>query len=42
MTTKPVLGIGQSAYYIASMLSETFGVITTLDISVPILKKQYS
>ena len=38
MTNKPVLGIGQSACYIASMLSETFGVITTLDISVPILK----
>ena len=38
ITNKPVLGIGDSSYHIASCLAGTFSVITTLDVSVPIIK----
>ncbi len=38
ITNKPVLGIGDSAFHIASCLAGTFSVITTLEVSVPILK----
>ena len=38
ITNKPVLGIGNSSYHIASCLAGTFSVITTLDVSVPIIK----
>ena len=38
VTNKPVLGIGDSSFHIASCLAGTFSVITTLEPSVPILK----
>ena len=38
ITNKPVLGIGDSSFHIASCLAGTFSIITTLDVSVPILK----
>ena len=38
VANKPVLGIGDSSYHIASCLAGTFSVITTLDVSIPILK----
>ena len=38
ITNKPVLGIGDSSFHIASCLAGSFSVITTLDVSVPILK----
>ena len=38
ITNKPVLGIGDSSFHIASCLAGKFSVITTLDLSVPILK----
>ena len=38
ITDKPVLGIGESSFHIASCLAGTFSVITTLEVSVPILK----
>ena len=38
ITSKPVLGIGDSSFHIASCLAGTFSVITTLEVSVPILK----
>ena len=38
ITNKPVLGIGDSSFHIASCLAGTFSVITTLDLSIPILK----
>ena len=38
ITNKPVLGIGDSSFHIASCLAGTFSVITTLDLSGPILK----
>ena len=34
ITNKPVLGIGDSSYHIASCLAGTFSVITTLDLSL--------
>ncbi|MDB4249031.1 aspartate/glutamate racemase family protein [Amylibacter sp.] len=33
----PVIGIGQAAYHLASMASGRFSVVTTLDVSVPII-----
>ena len=33
----PVIGIGQAAYHMASMLGPRFSVVTTLAVSVPIL-----
>ena len=38
LTNKPVLGIGEASFHIASFLAGTFSVITTLNVSVPILK----
>ncbi len=38
ITDKPVIGIGNSSFYIASCLAGSFSVITTLDVSVPILR----
>ena len=38
VTDKPVIGIGEAAYHVASMLSNKFSVITTLGRSVPILE----
>lgn len=34
----PVIGIGQAAYHLAAMASNRFSVVTTLAVSVPILK----
>lgn len=33
----PVLGIGQAAYHLASLFGRRFSVVTTLEVSVPIL-----
>ena len=38
LTDKPVLGIGEAAYHIASMISNKFSVVTTLARSVPALE----
>ncbi|MGX9417856.1 aspartate/glutamate racemase family protein [Vibrio sp. RC27] len=38
VTEKPVLGIGEAAYRVASMLSNKFSVISTLNRSVPALE----
>ena len=38
ITSKPVLGIGDSSFHVASLLAGSFSVITTLEVSVPILK----
>lgn len=34
----PVIGIGQAAYHLAALAGQRFSVVTTLDVSVPILK----
>lgn len=34
----PVIGIGQSAYVTASLLGHRFSVVTTLDVSVPVIE----
>lgn len=34
----PVLGIGQSAYVMAGLLGYRFSVVTTLDVSVPVIE----
>ncbi len=34
----PVIGIGQSAFHLAAMLGLRFSVVTTLDVSVPIIE----
>lgn len=39
LTNKPVIGIGQAAYHMASLNSERFVVLTTLDVSVPVIKE---
>lgn len=33
----PVIGIGQAAYHLAALAGERFSVVTTLEVSVPIL-----
>ncbi|MDW6004206.1 aspartate/glutamate racemase family protein [Vibrio mangrovi] len=38
LTDKPVIGIGEAAYRVASMLSNKFSVVTTLARSVPALE----
>ncbi|CCN68783.1 aspartate/glutamate racemase family protein [Vibrio nigripulchritudo] len=38
LTNKPVIGIGEAAYHIASVLSNKFSVVTTLARSVPALE----
>jgi allantoin racemase len=35
----PVIGIGQAAYHMAVLSGRKFSVVTTLDVSVPILEK---
>lgn len=35
----PVIGIGQAAYHMAALSGRKFSVVTTLDVSVPILEK---
>ena len=36
---RPVIGIGQAAYHWASLLSQRFVVLTTLQVSVPVIKE---
>ena len=38
----PVIGIGQAAYHLAAVAGGRFSVVTTLDISVPILEHNIS
>lgn len=38
LTPRPVIGIGEAAYHMASMISNRFSVITTLGRSVPALE----
>ncbi|MFQ1701280.1 aspartate/glutamate racemase family protein [Loktanella agnita] len=38
----PVIGIGQAAYHLAAMCGARFSVVTTLDVSVPILETNIS
>lgn len=38
LTGKPVIGIGEAAYHMASMISNKFSVVTTLARSVPALE----
>ena len=38
----PVIGIGQAAYHLASLYGARFSVVTTLDVSVPILASNIS
>ncbi|OYX45234.1 MAG: Asp/Glu/hydantoin racemase [Rhodobacterales bacterium 32-67-9] len=38
LTDKPVIGIGEAAYHMASMLANKFSVVTTLARSVPALE----
>ena len=38
LTAKPVIGIGEAAYHMASMISNKFSVVTTLARSVPALE----
>lgn len=35
----PVIGIGQAAYHMAALSGRKFSVVTTLDVSVPILER---
>lgn len=37
LATCPVIGIGQAAYHLAALYGRRFSVVTTLDVSVPIL-----
>ena len=39
LTNKPVIGIGQAAYHMACLTSDRFTVLTTLDVSVPVIKE---
>ena len=38
LTASPVVGIGEAAYNMASMISNKFGVVTTLSRSIPALE----
>lgn len=42
LATVPVIGIGQAAYHLASLYGQRFSVVTTLDVSVPILRENIS
>lgn len=42
LATCPVIGIGQAAYHLASLFGERFSVVTTLEVSVPILSENVS
>ncbi|WP_296424485.1 aspartate/glutamate racemase family protein [Yoonia sp.] len=37
MATCPVIGIGQAAYHLAALAGARFSVVTTLDVSIPVL-----
>ena len=37
LTASPVVGIGEAAYHMASIISNKFGVVTTLSRSIPAL-----
>ncbi len=37
VTSAPVIGIGQAAYHIGILLRARFAVVTTLDVSVPVI-----
>ena len=39
LTKKPVVGIGQAAYHMACLTSARFTVLTTLNVSVPVIKE---
>lgn len=39
IATCPVVGIGQAAFHLAALYGHRFSVVTTLDVSVPILAK---
>ena len=39
ITAKPVIGIGQAAYHMACLANERFTVLTTLDVSIPVIKQ---
>ena len=38
----PVIGIGQAAYHLASLFGQRFSVVTTLEVSVPVLSANVS
>tara|TARA_B100001093_G_C26560683_1_gene898520 strand:- start:124 stop:723 length:600 start_codon:yes stop_codon:yes gene_type:complete len=38
LATCPVIGIGQAAYHLASLVGDQFSVVTTLRVSLPILE----
>lgn len=38
IATCPVIGIGQAAYHLAAVASARFSVVTTLEVSVPIIR----
>jgi allantoin racemase len=38
----PVIGIGQAAYHLAALFGQRFSVVTTLDVSVPVLSANVS
>ncbi len=42
LTAKPVMGIGQAAYHLATMMCNRFNVLTTLSVSIPVIKKNIS
>lgn len=42
LTDKPVIGIGEAAYHMASLISNKFSVVTTLARSVPLLEQNVS
>jgi allantoin racemase len=42
LATCPVIGIGQAAYHLASLFGQRFSVVTTLDVSVPVLSANVS
>ena len=39
ITTKPIIGIGQSAFHMAALRHGRFCVLTTLEVSVPIIEQ---
>ena len=39
ISTKPTIGIGQAAFHMAALRHGKFCVLTTLDVSVPVIKK---
>ena len=39
ITTKPIIGIGQSAFHMAALRHGKFCVLTTLEVSVPVIKQ---